>query len=1097
MPFQKQAVAINFSQGLDTKTDPFQVSLGKFLSLSNAVFTKAGLLQKRNGFAQLASLPSTTFTYTTTFNENLTAIGKQLSAYSGGSNTWINKGTIQPVRLDTLPLIRSNLNQTQCDSAISPNGLVCTVWTDAGGTVSPQYKYAMADGITGQNIVSPTVISASVGTITGSPRVFVLGNYFMIVFSNNVTGTYHLQYIALNFISPYKPNGSINATVATDISTQYTPATTVAWDGVVANNSLYLSWNGNDGGGAIRMTYIDSTLTQHGTVTFAGRVSTIMSVSADLTGSTPIIYAAFYDSGASTGYVLAVNQILVTVLAPTQWLATGTILNVASAAQSGVCTIFYEVSNTYTYDTAIASNYSRYRTVTQAGSLGTATTLLRSVGLASKAFIVDSTIYILTVYNSSYQPTYFLSDSSGNVISKLAYSNGGGYLTLGLPSVNVSDTTASVAYLFRDLIEPVNKPATDAANQSATNSGLGVYAQTGINLASFDFTTSGLVTAEIGNDLHLSGGFLWMYDGYIPVEHNFHLWPDSVEAGGSATSGSLAVASNNPYYYVAVYEWSDNQGNLFRSAPSIPTQFIVKTAPVSFTGDTTSGSAIIVTVSSMTNLQVGQHVTGTGIQANSFILSIDSASQITLTKTATATNSTVTLTPTTITSAAVNVPTLRLTYKTANPVKIVLYRWSTAQQVYYAINPSSGTPTLNDTTVDYVTITDTKSDAQIIGNPILYTTGGVVENIAAPGCNVMALFKSRLFLVDAEDQNLLWYSKQVIESTPVEMSDLFTIYVAPTTAAQGNTGPIKALGAMDDKLIIFKKDAIYYMTGTGPDNTGASNDFSDPIFVTSTVGCSNQASIVFIPNGLMFQSDKGIWLLGRDLSTTYIGAPVEAYNSYSVLSAINVPGTNQVRFTLSNNVTLMYDYFYQQWGTFNNIPAVASTLYQGLHTFINEFGQVFQESVGSYLDGSNPVLLSFTTSWINVAGLQGYQRAHEFFLLGTYLTPHKLICGISYNYNSAPEQSTLISPTNYNPAFGGDDIYGSSTPFGGNKALEQWRVFLTRQRCQSFQISINEIYDASFGVPAGQGLTLSGLNLVISIHRGWRTISAAHSVGSA
>ncbi|NDG86202.1 MAG: hypothetical protein EBX52_14330, partial [Proteobacteria bacterium] len=52
----------------------------------------------------------------------------------------------------------------------------------------------------------------------------------------------------------------------------------------------------------------------------------------------------------------------------------------------------------------------------------------------------------------------------------------------------------------------------------------------GVNLASFDFTTDGIVGAEIGGNLNLSGGFMWAYDGFLPVEHGFHLWPDNVEA---------------------------------------------------------------------------------------------------------------------------------------------------------------------------------------------------------------------------------------------------------------------------------------------------------------------------------------------------------------------------------------------------------------------------------------------------------------------------------------------------------------------------------------------------------------------------------------
>lgn len=1015
MALQKQPISINFSQGLDLKSDPKQVQPGKFLRLENTIFEKGGLLQKRNGYAELTQLPNTSSNLVTTFNGNLTAVGPTLQAYSSGSKTWVNRGNFNPATLTTLPLIRSTTNQIQLDTAISINGLVCTVFTDrvpSGGSNVSIYKYAIADVTTGQNIVAPTVITPSSGTIpntAGGPKVFFLGNYFVIVFTNLISSTNHLKYIAINQNTP-----TVAATDV-DITAQYTPATTVNFDGVVANNSLYLAWNGSDGGGAIRMTSIDSTLTQHGTVVFAGRVATIMSVSADTSASTPVIWASFWDSAGSTGYTLAVNQNLSTILTPTQWLASGTILNVASAAINGVVTILYENSNNYSYDSAIPTHFISKKTVTSAGVVSAASVVLRSLGLASKAFIIDGVVYVLGIYFSVFQPTYFLFDSSGHIVSRFAYENANNYYTVGLPSVSVSGHMASVGYFFKDLVQAVNKT-------QGVSSANGVYSQIGLNLVTFTLNNVTTSTAEIGSNLNLAGGFLWAYDGYSLVEQNFFLWPDNVEVTTAGTGGSITAQQ---YFYQVTYEWSDNQGNVFRSAPSIPVS-------VTTTGSTSANT--------------------------------------------------------------INVPTLRLTKKVSNPVKIVVYRWSAAQQTYYQVT-SVGVPTLNNTTVDSIAIVDTLADSAILGNNILYTTGGVVENIGPPATTVMTLYKSRLILVDAEDQNLLWYSKQVIEATPVEMSDLFTIYVAPTTSAQGNTGPITALSAMDDKLIIFKKDAIYYMTGTGPDNTGANNDFSDVVFVTSTVGCTNPSSIVFMPNGLMFQSDKGIWLLGRDLSTSYIGAPVEDFNAAIVQSSVNVPATNQVRFTLSTGQTLMYDYYYNQWGTFVGVPAISSTLFQSLHTFVNSFGHVFQENPGSFLDGTNPVLMSFITSWFNLAGLQGYERAYYFTLLGSFISPHKLTVQIAYDYAAGPSQQSVITPFNYNAPWGGDPTWGASTPWGGTSSLEQWKVHLQRQTCQAFQISINESFDSSYGTIAGAGFTLSGLTLSVGLKKGFRPLGQQRSVG--
>lgn len=1001
MPVQRQNLNVNFAMGLDLKTDPNQIDPGKFLALENQVFIKGKRLQKRNGFQELGPLPNSSYEHVSTFNGNLLAIGPNLSAYSQSSETWITKGNITPLQLDTLPLIRTSSNQSQVDTAVASNGLICTVYTNT--SPSTTYNYVIADSVTGQNIVAPTLIS----TPSESPRVFVLGNYFIVLFSQSA----NLKYIAIPISNPSAP------IAAATLVTNYAPGalTQPAFDGDVANNNLYVSYNATDGGGAIRITYINSFLVRQtsgtGAVLAAAKAADMISVCADLTSS-PVIWTSFYLTSSTSGYVVAVDANLNSILVATQIISSGTILNITAAAQNGSVNVFYEVSTAYAYGATLPTNIINTRAVTQGGSVGSASTIERSVGLASKAFIMNGIIYMLSAYSSAYQPSYFLIDASGNIISKLAYSNGGGYLTLGLPSVTITGSVAQLGYLIKDLIEAANKSQSPASQTP-------VYTQTGINLVSFDFTTNELNSSEIGANLNISGGLLWTYDGYQVVEQGFNVYPDNVVVTTATGAGAITAQT---YYYQAVYEWTDNQGNINRSAPSLAVQQIT-------------------TTSSSTN--------------------------------------------------TIKVPTLRLTYKSL--VKIVLYRWSTAQQTYYQVT-SITSPTLNNKTVDSVTITDTLADSSIVGNSIIYTTGGVVEDIGAPATSVMTLFKSRLFLVDAEDKNLLWYSKQVIEATPVEFSDLFTIFVAPTIGAQGNTGPITALSSMDDKLIIFKKDAIYYLTGTGPDNTGANNDFSDPIFITSTVGSANQNSIVFMPQGLMFQSDKGIWLLGRDLSTTYIGAPVEAYNSNIVLSALAIPGTNQVRFTLDSDVTLMYDYFYGQWGTFTGIPGISSTLYQDLHTFINSNGLVFQESEGVYLDGSNPTLLSLTTGWMNLAGLQGYERAYFFYLLGTYLSPHKLNVQIAYNYQPV-SQTILISPDNFSAAYGGDSLYGGSTVYGGATNLEQWRIFFSTQKCESFQLSIQEIYDPSLGISAGAGLTLSGLNLVVGIKKGYIPIRAAHSVG--
>jgi hypothetical protein len=1065
----KQGINIPFGMGLDLKTDPLQVSPGKLLALKNAVFTKGGLLVKRDGFASLASLPSTTAaTNLTTLSNNLLATGSNLYAYSQDTQQWFNRGLIQPVQVSTIAAVRTSTSQKQSDSALAYNGLICLAFVDTSGNLS----YNIMDSSTGQAVVPNTLITAT----GNSPRVLLLGNYFVITFVATVAGNPKLQYLAVPQNNPSVPLAV--ADVSSLISSINAP-----YDAIVSQNRIYFAWDGSDGGGAIRSTYLTSTLLVGTPKIIAGHAATLISIAVDSANGN--LYISWQES-SNNGYAFVMAQDLSTIRTTTQIITSTAITQLTSIILNSILQIYYQVTNTYSYS-SVRSDYVVKNTYTSAGVVGTASALLRSVGLASKPFIVNNTIYILLTYGGSFQPTYFLSDASGNIISRLAYSNGGGYNTSKvLPAATLVGNNATLTYLINDLLQAANK------SQGVSNNA-GIYAQTGVNLVTFGINNDLQYSSEVASSLHLTGGILWQYDGQKPVEHGFNVWPEDNLATSSNSAGGMSAQQ---YYYVSVYEWTDAVGNLHRSAPSVPFTATVASGTAVSTLSTLVAGSKNITVTSATGLFVGQLVTDAttpaNIPANTRITAINGTT-VTLSNAAVNSAASDSITTSEVGHITVNVPTLRLTYKSStNPVRIVLYRWSASQQTYYQVS-SITSPTLNSTTVDSITYVDTANDSTILGNTLLYTTGGVVENIVAPPSTASTLYQSRLFLVDAEDPNLLWYSKQIVSGTPVEMSDLFTIYIAPTAGAQGDTGPITALSVIDDKLIIFKKDAIYHLTGNGPDATGANNDFSFVSFITGTVGCSNPKSITMMPDGLMFQSDKGIWLLDRTLNTQYIGADVENYNGIQVRGALTIPGTNEVRFTLENDQVLVYDYYYKQWGTFDNIPGIASCIQNKAHTYLNSLGQVRQQKAGTYLDGSSPVLLSLSTAWLKFGGLQDFQRIYHAFLLATYISPHKLIVNISYDYVTSPSQTIVITPSNYKGPYGSDTLYGGSSPYGGPANLEQFRLFFDRQKCQSMQIEIIEQFDPSLGTVAGAGLSLSGLNVVVGVKDSKPKVSAAQS----
>ncbi len=1121
MPLQKQSIPISFAKGLDLKTDPYQVAAGNFLALNNSVFTTTGRLTKRNGFSNTTNVPVTTQTTLTTLNDSLVATGSNLYGYSEDTNTWINQGLVQPVQLSTLPLIRVSTSQESPDTALAPNGLILLTYVDN----SIAY-YQVSDSVTGQQIVKRTALPST----ATNPRVFIVGSYFIVTFIANIVSTPTLQYIAIPFATPASPNNSAALGAASSL--------TAGYDGYVYENTLYYSYSG---AGTINLNSLSNSLTTGVDIAIATDSATLISVTVDTVGN--YIWITYYNGTSRNAYTTAYTLSFAVYSPLFLVFASRTVSELTSAVTNGINTIFWEQVNFYTYDDS-TSNPIQTDFISSIGIaapgvvVNNVKVILRSVGLASKPFIqyvytlnsnpllnitsnmlpipgtytlISQTVYMLAAYgcihqvnslDNSNQPSYFLIDSSGNIYMRLAYSNGGGYATSQvLPSVSYSNGNYYIPYQYADFLTTVNK-GTNLALGTPSNA---IYTQYGINLATISINSQNQYSSEIASALHLTGGMLWEYDGVKPVEHGFHVWPENILATAEEVTGG--GVSPQQYFYQFTYEWTDNAGNLHRSAPSIPVTCTAVAGSLNFTATFTSGASTI-TVTSASGLFVGQVITDTttpgNLQAGTYITSISGTTiGISLPTLGAGTGNTLNTIDTSVN--VIDVPTLRLTYKqpflaptntlVTNPVRIVGYRWSTAQQVYYQFT-SVTLPYKNDTTIDSIEIDDSLNDKAILGNAILYTTGGVVEDIAAPASIASALFNNRLFLIDAEDRNLLWFSKQVIEAVPVEMSDLLTLYVAPTSGAQGSTGPMTALSAMDDKLIIFKKDAIYYINGTGPDNTGANSTFSDPIFITATVGCSNPASVVLMPNGVMFQSDKGIWLLGRDLSTTYIGAPVEQYNSSTVMSATAIPGTNQVRFVLNGSVTLMYDYFVHQWATHSNISAISATLWQSSLTYLNSNGSVFQETPNTYIDGSEPVLMSLTTSWISLAGLQGYERFYFGNLLGTYFTPFTLDVTLAYDYNSSATQNITVSPNNYAKSWGEDSVYGSTNYWGGSEGnVFSARIFPEKQKCQTFQVTINEVYDPTFGVLPGEGLSLSGLALIAGMKRGFRTQSAVKSFG--
>lgn len=436
---------------------------------------------------------------------------------------------------------------------------------------------------------------------------------------------------------------------------------------------------------------------------------------------------------------------------------------------------------------------------------------------------------------------------------------------------------------------------------------------------------------------------------------------------------------------------------------------------------------------------------------------------------------------------SITIPTLRLTQK--QDAIIELYRTEAAGTIFYKITSVSN-PTLNDSTIDSVTIVDTTSDTDLIDNEVLYTTGGVLDNIAAPSSSIIERFNDRVFLAGLEDENRLQFSKLRFEGTPVEFNDTLTIQM-------NDVGDrITALKAMDNKLIIFKETAIYYISGDGPNNLGQQDTFIKPELISSDIGCTEINSTVLTPLGMMFKSEKGIYLLQRNLGLTYIGAKVEEFNDLTISSGIVIPQENEVRFTTTDGNTLIYDYYVNQWISYSNHRALSAVKVDFDYFYLRDSSTLYKQNQTKYTDNGSPVNLTLESDWISFAGVQGFQRVYRMLLLGEFKSPHKLRIRVAYDFNEAFTQEVVINTADFtsNSRYGDDSPYGTGSPYGGNGNVHQLRVDFKRQKCQAIKLRIEEIQDDVENI--GEGLELSNLMLEVGQKQGINKIDTGRQYGT-
>lgn len=1014
MTLQKQNVSVVLGTGLDTKNDAKTLQAGLLIA-ENVVVQKTGELRKRKGYDSLGidvlgGDDLDEGIRLATFDDELVMLNSR-SLYSYAT-TAEAWAAKGGVATSSVQTrnIVTNSYQQTNVDAAYVRGTTVYAWEDSRGGV----RATVVDQDSGASLIADTELSD-----TGSrPRCFALGTYLFVLYFDSTSNTLISRRIDTS--NPFEfsfPNDAANdidtANPIYDICQLGTSRMVIAYRSATAQLKIAYLLQTNAVGTTADGVPGPTAITAENPTTC---ITVVTGVPDGTTDTFHVVWFNTTDGLKTMGFYRDFTTYKAAVVVDSD-VAT-TVRNVTALAYLDPFSALNQVEIFYERNAAAVINRYVARALLSVSDNAVSSSVVfqRAAGLASKAYRSLSSSRMLVAYESAaeLQDTYFsISDNLG------AFATGWGY-NWG------ADWGGSTV---ESIIQAKVLPTVGGGHTSKVSQLPGAWLIDGTNWLISTLRKTRIIADNVDT-------FTLLGVNSMQIDHS---------APRIGTPAQLAGNLHIPGGYLKMYDGVSVVENGFHLYPD------------AFTISQSGSSG--VDPGAHQYIVVYEWIDGKG-QIHRSVTSLPQSFTVT------GSHRNVTLT----------IPTLRYTSKKA-PVRaeviVSVYRTAASGTLFYKAS-SDTSPLYNDTTVDTVQYVDTIDDVVLTTRPLLYTTGGTLDNYTVPSCDVVRVFKNRLFVAGLERESDVLFSKAHVNDEGVAFSDLFNLQV-------GNQGgSVTALAVLDDKLVLFKQTSLYILTGEGPTDTGAQNDFLVPQQIASDVGCTEPESIVETPQGVMFKSAKGIYILSRSLQVEYVGAKIEEFNALNVSGAVVVPDQNQVRFTTTQGRTLVYDYFFQVWSTFTNQESVSAVGWQNNFVFLKSNGEVWQES-STYADNGSVIRTRISTQWFQTGGLQGYQRCYSGVLLGEYIGEHRLRVRVAYDFEPFYREEFIMNPI---PVVNGDvfgtGIYGSGS-FGGGTGVYQFEFKPARQKCQSMRLLIEDAFPDNQGTGA---FNITGLTLVIGVKGG-------------
>lgn len=410
------------------------------------------------------------------------------------------------------------------------------------------------------------------------------------------------------------------------------------------------------------------------------------------------------------------------------------------------------------------------------------------------------------------------------------------------------------------------------------------------------------------------------------------------------------------------------------------------------------------------------------------------------------------------------------------PLYIEIYRSTVTNESIY--NLVARVP--NDITSPTTTYTDMASDGTIASNPVLYTQTGAVAAVAAPSMLGLSVHSDRLFGIDA-DGLTTYYTTALEAGAAPRFADAFTV--------SWPDGPLTATWSLDGRFHAATASKINFMYGDGPNDNGASSDFSSPQLWQADLGVVDPRSLVICQAGVFFLSQKGLYQETRSGEFVWWGERVQrtlAANGNSVTSIVALDADGAIRVCLggTTGTVLHYDYRHDHWSTLVYAATMASSVvandtWWGIGTPSGGTATLYEESAASYLDVSTVggaatwVTATLTTGWAlpgEEATMQGWGEVTQAMVLLQLGSRFALTVSFFKDYFPTPEAGVVAL---------------SSAQVDAMTALPtvQFRATVPVQNAQALSVTMSDSAPSGT-VGTGQGAVYQHVQIAMRAKRG-------------